>query len=231
MALAMIEGAEACGDLRPGMRVVEFTGGSTGSSLGMLSAAKRCRFVVLSSVAFAKEQLLTMKAFGTDLRLVPSDGGRVTPALFGRFRTVMPAMTAGHAGAHRVEALRRAQFPHTRRGGRMTRHERSMKPLVGRWRDGSRGRRDPCRPFERVERRRGREHRAGVWAWQRRRCGRSGLRSELSSRRSVRESTSGVRLQPCAEAGGHSAGWGACSAAALGTPEQPMKSEGLTLSV
>ena len=31
MALAMIEGAEARGVLRPGMRVVEFTGGSTGS--------------------------------------------------------------------------------------------------------------------------------------------------------------------------------------------------------
>ena len=40
MALAMIEGAEARGDLRPGMRVVEFTGGSTGSSLGMVCAAK-----------------------------------------------------------------------------------------------------------------------------------------------------------------------------------------------
>jgi len=33
MALAMIEGAEARGVLRPGVRVVEFTGGSTGSSL------------------------------------------------------------------------------------------------------------------------------------------------------------------------------------------------------
>ena len=33
MALAMIEGAEARGALRSGMRVVEFTGGSTGSSL------------------------------------------------------------------------------------------------------------------------------------------------------------------------------------------------------
>lgn len=32
MALAIIEGAERCGALRPGQRVVEFTGGSTGSS-------------------------------------------------------------------------------------------------------------------------------------------------------------------------------------------------------
>ena len=40
MALAMIEGAEARGALRPGMRVVEYTGGSTGSSLAMVCAVK-----------------------------------------------------------------------------------------------------------------------------------------------------------------------------------------------
>src|SRR6266705_1681769 len=67
MALAMIEGAEARGALRPGMRVVEFTGGSTGSSLAMVCAAKGYRFVVLSSDAFAREKLLTMEAFGAEL--------------------------------------------------------------------------------------------------------------------------------------------------------------------
>ena len=86
MALAMIEGAEASGRLRPGMRVVEFTGGSTGSSLAMVCAAKGYRFVVLSSDAFAREKLLTMEAFGAELRIVPSDGGKVTPALFERFQ-------------------------------------------------------------------------------------------------------------------------------------------------
>jgi cysteine synthase len=86
MALAMIEGAEARGDLRPGMRVVEFTGGSTGSSLAMVCAAKGYRFVVLSSDAFSREKLLTMEALGAELRMVPSDGGKVTPALFERFK-------------------------------------------------------------------------------------------------------------------------------------------------
>ena len=33
MALAMIEGAEKRGTLKPGMQVIEYTGGSTGSSL------------------------------------------------------------------------------------------------------------------------------------------------------------------------------------------------------
>jgi len=87
MALAMIEGAEARGALRRGMRVVEFTGGSTGSSLGMVCAAKGYEFVVLSSDAFAKEKLQTMAAFGADVRLVPSEGGKVTPSLFDKFRT------------------------------------------------------------------------------------------------------------------------------------------------
>jgi cysteine synthase A len=86
MALAMIEGAEASGRLRPGMRVVEYTGGCTGSSLAMVCAAKGYRFVVLSSDAFAREKLLTMEAFGAELRLVPSDDGKVTPALFERFK-------------------------------------------------------------------------------------------------------------------------------------------------
>src|SRR3954466_15907913 len=72
MALAMIEGAERRGALKPGMRVVEFTGGSTGSSLGMVCAAKRYKLVLLSSDAFAEEKLRTMKAFGAELRLVPS---------------------------------------------------------------------------------------------------------------------------------------------------------------
>src|SRR6187549_1042466 len=94
MALAMVEGAERRGALRPGMRVVEFTGGSTGSSLGMVCAAKGYPFVVLSSDAFAKEKLLTMTAFGAELRLVPSDGGKVTPALFERFRTEIARLAA-----------------------------------------------------------------------------------------------------------------------------------------
>ena len=86
MALAMIEGGERRGALRPGMRVVEYTGGSTGSSLAMVCAMKGYHFHPLSSDAFAVEKLDTMRAFGADLEIVPSDGGKVTPALFDRFK-------------------------------------------------------------------------------------------------------------------------------------------------
>jgi len=94
MALAMIEGAEARGVLRPGMRVVEYTGGSTGSSLAMVCAAKGYRFIALSSDAFAREKLQTMAAFGAEVRIVPSDGGKVTPALFERFKEEIKALAA-----------------------------------------------------------------------------------------------------------------------------------------
>ena len=92
MALAMIEGAEARGALRPGMRVVEYTGGSTGSSLAMVCAVKGYAFAPLSSDAFAEEKIRTMEAFGAEVELVPSDGGKVTPALFDRFKARIATM-------------------------------------------------------------------------------------------------------------------------------------------
>ena len=84
MALAMVEEAERRGDLRPGMTVVEYTGGSTGSSLAFVCAAKGYRFKVVSSDAFSAEKLKTMTAFGADLTIVPSEGGKITPDLVPR---------------------------------------------------------------------------------------------------------------------------------------------------
>ena len=81
MALAMITEAERRGDLTSGMTVVEYTGGSTGSSLAYVCAAKGYRFRVVSSDAFAEEKLKTMRAFGADLTIIASDGGKVTPEL------------------------------------------------------------------------------------------------------------------------------------------------------
>jgi cysteine synthase len=92
MALAMIEGAEARGALRPGMRVIEYTGGSTGSSLAMVCAVKGYRFVPLCSDAFSEEKIRTMRAFGAEVEMVPSDGGKVTPALFDRFKARIAEM-------------------------------------------------------------------------------------------------------------------------------------------
>jgi cysteine synthase A len=80
MALAMIEAAEADGRLRPGQLVVEYTGGSTGSSLAFVCAVKGYPLRIVSSDAFAVEKLRTMRAFGAEVELIPSPDG-ITPDL------------------------------------------------------------------------------------------------------------------------------------------------------
>jgi cysteine synthase A len=84
MALSMIEEAERRGDLRPGVTVVEYTGGSTGSSLAFVCAVKGYAFKVVSSDAFAKEKLDTMRAFGAELEIISSQDGKITPDLIPR---------------------------------------------------------------------------------------------------------------------------------------------------
>jgi cysteine synthase A len=85
MALAMIEGAEGSGRLQPGQTVVEYTGGSTGSSLAYVCSIKGYPLRIVSSDAFALEKTKTMRAFGADVELVPSPEG-ITPTLIPRMR-------------------------------------------------------------------------------------------------------------------------------------------------
>ena len=75
MALAMIEGAERRGSLLPGQTVVEYTGGSTGSSLAFVCTIKGYPLKIVSSNAFAEEKLATMRALGADVELIHSDEG------------------------------------------------------------------------------------------------------------------------------------------------------------
>ncbi len=81
MALAVITRAEADGRLRQGGTVVEYTGGSTGASLALVCAAKGYRIHIVSSDAFSRDKLDQMAAFGAELTLVPSEGGRTTKKL------------------------------------------------------------------------------------------------------------------------------------------------------
>src|SRR3989442_15142370 len=111
MALAMIEGAEARGELRPGMRVVEWTGGSTGSSLAMVCAIKGYRFTPISSDGFADEKLRTMRLFGGEPEDFPAEGGKLCPELYQRMKGRAEEL-AQHAGTfytdqfHNADAIR-----------------------------------------------------------------------------------------------------------------------------
>lgn len=81
MALSVVEGAEARGELTPGGMLVEGTGGSTGTSLAFVASVKGYRFKVVSSDAFAAEKRKSMKAFGAELVIVPSESGKITADL------------------------------------------------------------------------------------------------------------------------------------------------------
>ena len=91
MALAMIEAAERDGRLKPGQSVVEYSGGSTGSSLAFVCAVKGYPLHVVSSDAFASEKLRTMQAFGAEVELIPSPAGitpQLIPAMVSRARQI-----------------------------------------------------------------------------------------------------------------------------------------------
>jgi len=81
MADAVISRAEKDGWLKPGDTVVEYTGGSTGTSLALVCAAKGYRIRIVSSDAFSREKLHHMAALGAELTLVPSEGGLTTKKL------------------------------------------------------------------------------------------------------------------------------------------------------
>jgi cysteine synthase len=84
MALAIIEEAEKRGDINRHSFIVEYTAGSTGTSFAFVCAVKGYRFKAISSDAFAKEKLQTIKLFGAGLEIVPSVEGNITPDLFVR---------------------------------------------------------------------------------------------------------------------------------------------------
>jgi cysteine synthase A len=81
MAVAVISRAAADGRLKPGDSVVEYTGGSTGTSLALVSAVKGYPIKIVTSDAFSREKLDHMAALGAELILVPSEGGRTTRKL------------------------------------------------------------------------------------------------------------------------------------------------------
>ena len=81
MAQAVITAAERDGRLQPGDTVIEYTGGSTGTSLALVCAAKGYPIRIVTSDAFSKEKRDHMAALGAELTLVPSEGGLTTKKL------------------------------------------------------------------------------------------------------------------------------------------------------
>ncbi len=81
MAKAMIEGAEADGSLQAGYTVIEYTGGSTGTSVALVCAAKGYPTHIVTTDAASIEKRTHMMALGAQLTIIPSIGGKVTKEL------------------------------------------------------------------------------------------------------------------------------------------------------
>ena len=81
MAKAVIERAEADGRLQSGDTVVEYTGGTTGTSLALVCTAKGYKLHIVFSDAFSEEKRLTMQAFGAQITDVLSDNKKITEQL------------------------------------------------------------------------------------------------------------------------------------------------------
>jgi cysteine synthase A len=91
MAEAVISQAEQDGRLQPGDTVIEYTGGSTGTSLALVCAARGYRLQIVTSDAFSQEKRDHMAALGAELTLVPSEGGLTTKQL------ILDMIEAAHA--------------------------------------------------------------------------------------------------------------------------------------
>jgi cysteine synthase A len=75
IGVAMIEAAEASGELKPGGTVVEATSGNTGIALAMVGAAKGYKVVLAMPETMSNERKMLLRAFGAELVLTPGSEG------------------------------------------------------------------------------------------------------------------------------------------------------------
>lgn len=75
IALAMIQGAEARGELKPGMTILEATSGNTGIGLSLVSACMGYRTVLTMSEDVSVERRRVLSALGAEIVLTPGAHG------------------------------------------------------------------------------------------------------------------------------------------------------------
>lgn len=86
MALAIVEAAQERGDIEPGDPVVEFTGGSTGTSLAFVCAVLGYPFHVVTADCVADEKIASMRALGAQVKLIETPDGTAYDGLFDDLR-------------------------------------------------------------------------------------------------------------------------------------------------
>jgi len=74
-AVAMIEDAEAAGQLEPGATIIEPTSGNTGIGLAMVAAARGYRIVLVMPETMSVERRKLLAAYGAEIVLTPGTAG------------------------------------------------------------------------------------------------------------------------------------------------------------
>lgn len=100
MALAMVRGAERAGELAPDQRVVEYTGGSTGSSLAFVCAATDRPATMVTADCFAEEKIRTMRALGADVIVHETPEGRIYPGFVDDLMEYVDEVVEGTGAYH-----------------------------------------------------------------------------------------------------------------------------------
>ena len=75
IALAMVEAAEASGELKPGGTIVEPTSGNTGIGLAMVAAVKGYKLILCMPESMSLERRRLMLAYGASFDLTPREKG------------------------------------------------------------------------------------------------------------------------------------------------------------
>jgi len=75
LGIAMVDAAEASGELKPGGTIVEATSGNTGIALAMVGAARGYRVIITMPESVSKERRALIRAYGAELVLTPKSEG------------------------------------------------------------------------------------------------------------------------------------------------------------
>lgn len=75
IGIAMIDAAEASGELHPGGAIVEATSGNTGIALAMVGAARGYRVILTMPDSMSRERRALLRAYGAELVLTPAAEG------------------------------------------------------------------------------------------------------------------------------------------------------------
>ena len=108
VAKAMIDAAEATGQLKKGRPIIELTSGNTGTGLAIVCAARGYRFVACMSAGNSPERAQMMRALGAEVVLVPQAPGSPVGQVSGEDLALVEEETRRLTREH--DAFRADQF-------------------------------------------------------------------------------------------------------------------------